>query len=44
MTVLETSREKTVFDETWFLVFPRIDEDAEFRIGSPAKPFALLSP
>lgn len=42
MTILETTREMSQSDEIWYLEFPRIDEDAEFRIGSPSIPFALL--
>ena len=42
MTILDAKREKTSSDEVWILDFPRVDEDTSFRIGSPAKPFALL--
>ena len=39
-TVLEAERTKTTTPETWCLHFPKVFEDASFRIGSPSPPFA----
>ena len=40
LTILETKRTKTATPETWCLHFPKVTEDAAFRIGSPSQPFA----
>ena len=40
LTILEAKRTKTATPETWCLHFPKVTEDASFRIGSPAQPFA----
>ena len=37
-SVLTVSREKTAAPEVWSVVFPRVEEDARFRIGAPELP------
>ena len=37
-SVLTVPREKTAASEVWSVVFPRVEEDARFRIGAPALP------
>lgn len=44
MTMLEAKREKSAAAEVWCLEFPRIVEDAYFRIGSPAIPIVAPDP
>jgi len=39
MSVLTVQREKTAAPEVWSVVFPRVEDDARFRIGAPALPF-----
>ena len=41
--VLEAKGGNTTAPEIWCLEFPQVDEDMEFRIGSPALPFASPS-
>ena len=38
MSVLTVPRKKTTAPEVWSIVFPKVEEDARFRIGAPALP------
>jgi hypothetical protein len=38
MGVLSAKRNKTAASEVWSIVFPKVQEDARFRIGAPAIP------
>ena len=38
MSVLTVPRKKTTAPEVWSVVFPKVEEDARFRIGAPALP------
>ena len=38
VSVLTAPREKTAAPEVWSVVFPQVEEDAQFRIGAPALP------
>ena len=40
MGVLSAKRDKTAASEVWSIVFPKVEEDARFRIGAPALPVA----
>ena len=39
MSVLTASRKKTTAPKVWSVMFPKVEEDARFRIGAPALPF-----
>lgn len=42
MGVLSAKRGKTAASEVWSIVFPKVKEDARFRIGAPAVPVAAF--